>query len=61
MLLGFVETIGGEGMPNFEHPDDFGDLFVEYNVVLPASLTPETKRRLADAFHVRTTTTKDEL
>jgi len=48
-------------MPNFEHPDDFGDLFVEYNVVLPASLTPETKRRLADAFHVRTTTTKDEL
>ncbi|KAH7106592.1 DnaJ-domain-containing protein [Auriculariales sp. MPI-PUGE-AT-0066] len=55
---GFVETIGGEGMPKPDHSDDFGDLYIDYNVVLPASLSSDMKRRLADAFHARR---KDEL
>lgn len=55
---GFVQTISGEGMPVFEGTGH-GDLYVEYNVVLPTSLSPDLKRRLADAFHA--TRTKDEL
>ncbi|KAF8206442.1 DnaJ-domain-containing protein [Mycena galopus ATCC 62051] len=38
------------GMPHFEKPT-FGDLFVEYNVVLPIEISPQTRRKLAEAFH----------
>lgn len=41
---GFVQTIKGEGMPLFNHPIAHGDLFVEYNVVLPTQLSKETRR-----------------
>jgi len=41
---GFVQTIKGEGMPLFERPISYGDLFVEYNVVLPTHLSKETRR-----------------
>jgi DnaJ-related protein SCJ1 len=41
--LGFVQTIKGEGMPIFEK-DSHGDLFIEYNVVLPTELTTKTRR-----------------
>lgn len=41
---GFVQTIKGEGMPLFERPTSHGDLFVEYNVVLPTRLSEETRR-----------------
>jgi DnaJ-related protein SCJ1 len=41
---GFVQTIKGEGMPFFEQPSRFGDLFVEYNVVLPSELTSDMHR-----------------
>ncbi|KAJ7903536.1 hypothetical protein B0H14DRAFT_2665304 [Mycena olivaceomarginata] len=47
---GFVQIIEGEGMPHFEKPT-FGDLYVEYNVVLPIEISPQTRRKLADAFH----------
>jgi len=47
---GFVQTIEEEGMPHFEKPT-FGDLFVEYNVVLPIEISPQTRRKLAEAFH----------
>jgi DnaJ-class molecular chaperone len=40
--LGFVQTIKGEGMPAFEN-FHHGDLFVEYNVVLPSDLTPDLR------------------
>jgi DnaJ-class molecular chaperone len=40
---GFVQTIEGEGMPLFER-SGHGDLFIEYNVVLPTTLTPQTRR-----------------
>lgn len=32
-------------MPIFRSPTDHGDLYVEYNVVLPAEISPETKKR----------------
>ncbi len=42
---GFVQIIKDEGLPLFERPSEHGDLFVEYNVVLPAEISPETKKR----------------
>ncbi|KAG6908330.1 hypothetical protein DXG01_005241 [Tephrocybe rancida] len=47
---GFVQTIKGEGMPVFEQ-SAHGDLFIEYNVVLPVDIPPQTRRKLAEAFH----------
>ncbi|KAA1467490.1 DnaJ-domain-containing protein [Dentipellis sp. KUC8613] len=47
---GFVQTIKGEGMPHFEQ-STHGDLFVEYNVVLPTQLSTDTRRHLAEAFY----------
>lgn len=41
---GYVETIKDEGMPLFEHPTSYGDLFVEYIVVLPTQLSKETQQ-----------------
>ena len=47
--VGFVETIRGEGMPIFEGTGH-GDLYVEYNVVLPNKLSPELRKRMYQAF-----------
>ena len=41
---GYVQTIKGEGMPLFERPSSYGDLFVEYIVVLPTELSKETQQ-----------------
>lgn len=41
--IGFVQTIHGEGMPIFEK-SMHGDLFVEYNVVLPIEISTQTRR-----------------
>ncbi|KAL6302371.1 DnaJ-domain-containing protein [Sparassis latifolia] len=41
---GFVQTMKGEGMPIFER-EAFGDLYVEYNVVLPTKISPDVKHR----------------
>jgi hypothetical protein len=32
-------------MPHFERPSSHGDLFVEYNVVLPMQLSTQTRQR----------------
>ena len=40
---GFVQTIHGEGMPILEK-STYGDLFVEYHVVLPLELSPQLRR-----------------
>ncbi|KIY72343.1 DnaJ-domain-containing protein [Cylindrobasidium torrendii FP15055 ss-10] len=47
---GFVEVIEGEGMPRFENPSRHGDLYVEYNVVLPSELSPQMHQRLSKVF-----------
>ncbi|KAF8632192.1 hypothetical protein AX15_001958 [Amanita polypyramis BW_CC] len=46
---GFVQTIKGEGMPIFRQ-SSHGELFVEYNVVLPMELSPHLRQKLMDAF-----------
>lgn len=39
---GFVDVIHGEGMPIY-HLSGHGDLFVEYQVVLPPTLTSQQR------------------
>jgi len=56
----FVQVIKGEGMPVFGNADIKGDLFVEYNVILPVELSPEMRRKLTEAFQTPSST-HDEL
>lgn len=49
---GQVNVLHGEGLPRY-HSSDFGDLFVEYNVVLPSAVKASTREKLADAFGVK--------
>ncbi|KAJ3734291.1 hypothetical protein DFJ43DRAFT_1130897 [Lentinula guzmanii] len=56
---GFVQKIEGEGMPLFDNHNLHGDLFVEYNVVLPIELSQQQRRKLSEAF--LTESTHDEL
>jgi len=56
---GYVQKIKGEGMPVHQQ-GTFGDLYVEYNVVLPSELPPEMKKELGEAFRSRNHG-KDEL
>jgi len=57
---GYVQTIKGEGMPIFDE-EGSGDLFIEYNVVLPSQLSPELKKKLVEAFKGHERTARDEL
>jgi len=41
--VGFVDVVKGEGMPIFG-TESYGDLYVEYKVVLPLELSPEMHR-----------------
>lgn len=42
---GYVQTIKEEGMPIFGQSGR-GDLFIEYNVILPKSLSPQMRKRV---------------
>lgn len=42
---GFVQTISGAGMPHFDNPTEYGDLFVEYHVVFPESIDNDVVER----------------
>lgn len=44
LFLGFVQQFKGEGMPIFNSADTHGDLYVEYNVVLPLEIPSEMRR-----------------
>lgn len=57
---GHVQTIEGEGMP-LHQADGFGDLFIEYNVVLPVELHSDIRRKLAGAFYGSGHQDRDEL
>lgn len=41
-LAGYVDVVSGEGMPIY-HLTGHGNLFVEYQVVLPPTLTPKQR------------------
>ncbi|KDQ59262.1 hypothetical protein JAAARDRAFT_33989 [Jaapia argillacea MUCL 33604] len=50
---GFVQFIPEEGMPFYDQPAYHGDLYIEYNVVLPTELTSDTRKKLSQAFFGR--------
>lgn len=47
---GYVEQIEKQGMPKREDWDTFGDLFVEYSVVLPDKIEGDLRKVLEKAF-----------
>ncbi|KAJ3287057.1 DnaJ- protein scj1 [Rhizoclosmatium sp. JEL0117] len=47
---GFVQVVKGQGMPTHMYPSERGDLYVQYSVSLPASLTAEQKKLIEKAF-----------
>ncbi|BGP37907.1 DnaJ-related protein scj1 [Rhodotorula kratochvilovae] len=49
---GFVDVIHGEGMPIY-HLSGHGDLYVEYQVVLPPAVTDKQREALEQAFGYR--------
>lgn len=57
---GYVQTIKGEGMPVYGQ-NSFGDLYVEYTVVLPKEISPDMQRRLRAVLHGHEGSFKDEL
>ena len=52
LSLGFVQVFKGEGMPHFGSRSTKGDLFVEYNVILPLEVSPETRRSKSFRFTI---------
>lgn len=54
---GFVQTIPGEGMPVFQD-NAFGDLFVEYIVVLPTEINAGLRKRKFLAFSLPSLVTR---
>ncbi|KAF9082823.1 DnaJ- protein scj1 [Mortierella sp. AM989] len=51
--FGFVQTLHGQGMPIKGSRGDFGDLFVEYKVAFPESLSKEQRSLFEAAFGVK--------
>ncbi|ORY03013.1 heat shock protein DnaJ family protein [Basidiobolus meristosporus CBS 931.73] len=45
---GFVQTLADQGMPHPNYSKEKGDLFVEYTVQFPTSLTEETKQKIKE-------------
>ncbi|KAL1408814.1 DnaJ-related protein scj1 [Vanrija albida] len=46
---GEVEVIEGEGMPSY-HDIPQGDMYIEYSVVFPTSVSDGTRKKLVDVF-----------
>ncbi|EGW41590.1 J domain-containing protein [Desulfosporosinus sp. OT] len=46
----------GKGMPNLEHPDQYGDLFAELSIVLPEGMSEQEISVLRDLANKRGTT-----
>lgn len=59
-MIGYVQTVKGEGMPIFQG-SGHGDLFVEYNVVLPTTLAPSLRKSKAISDSTRRALTKSHL
>ncbi|KAF9223425.1 DnaJ-domain-containing protein [Gyrodon lividus] len=57
---GYVQTIEGEGMPVFGQ-SGHGNLYIEYNVVLPVELNSDMRRKLGEIFYGSGDRQRDEL
>jgi DnaJ-class molecular chaperone len=45
-----LRKISGEGMPIYKKPDEFGDLFIRFNLIIPKSLEAEQLVKLKVIF-----------
>jgi len=43
---GQIIKIAGEGMPHFNYPSDKGDLYIEFSIIMPESVTEHQKSGL---------------
>ncbi|KIM56917.1 hypothetical protein SCLCIDRAFT_1219951 [Scleroderma citrinum Foug A] len=57
---GYVQVIEGEGMPVFGQ-SGHGNLYIEYNVVLPVDLGSDMRKKLGEAFYGSAYHGRDEL
>jgi DnaJ-class molecular chaperone len=48
--VGFIDVVKGFGMPKHLYPDEKGDLFVTYQVVMPVSLNKEQQTTIKDVL-----------
>ncbi|KAI8895664.1 hypothetical protein BC833DRAFT_529148 [Globomyces pollinis-pini] len=44
LILGFVDTLEGQGFPKHFYPDEKGQLYVEYQVIFPTTLTESQQK-----------------
>lgn len=49
-IPGQVQRIRGEGMPLYDNPSKFGDLFVTYTIKFPESLSDAQKATVRQLF-----------
>lgn len=54
---GFVQTVKGEGLPIY-HESGHGDLFVEYSIVLPTTISDKARTTLEGVFDYHPTETQ---
>lgn len=43
---GGIQIVRDKGMPKYDNPDLYGDLFVQYNIIYPNSISEENKEKL---------------
>ena len=47
-----LRKISGEGMPIYNSPGQFGDLFIRFNIIIPIELCPKELSTFREMFHV---------
>jgi len=47
---GTIKTVKECGMPFFDHPTQFGNLYIKFNIIFPKSIKEEQKSALQDLF-----------
>ena len=57
---GVLKTVSDCGMPFYESPVRFGNLYLDFNIVFPKHLNEEQRKELKDLFPMGDSTIKDE-
>jgi DnaJ-class molecular chaperone len=60
-MPGAVMKVAEEGMPKKDDSSSYGDLYIEYSIQYPDTLTAEQQKAIKDAFKVGTHDIKAEL
>jgi DnaJ-related protein SCJ1 len=60
-MPGAVMKVAEEGMPKKDDSSSFGDLFIEFTVQFPESLTAGQQKAISDNFKAQTNDIKAEL